>query len=382
VKPITIHSLITARILYDEAKGLIDSSDRHMCSAGLLLLQDALEIIFLTLLTERDVDEQKRLESKSFDELIGELRKSGVKVPKSGTLKALNKQRVITKHYAQLAEPVTVRNYADAAEMVIESVVPQVLGKTLHEIFLSDFLEDGESKDFLNNATMLIQGEKYLEALIEIRKAIFVEIENEYAIHRWEDMEQGKTGFGLLAFGKGGLKAPYWTRNKEWIEKHVKEPIDYVQVDHERLRLDAMEWGLNTAELENLRRLTPDVFRSEKDAEWHIKYNIEFPPNEATNENAKYCLDRAISILLRKQEHARAKRWPQREVPFNPPPVYIGAAVYSKASRENEGYEYLVYRKVSGFDSSEQYYYISGSRPNPEKVLGRDRVSGYLLVLE
>ncbi|RYZ96770.1 MAG: hypothetical protein EOO68_16335, partial [Moraxellaceae bacterium] len=88
--------------------------DRHSCSAALILLQDALEIVMLALLVELGVDEQKTLETKSFDDLIGELRKVKVRVPKSGTLKALNKERVIVKHYGQLAEPLTVQNYAEA----------------------------------------------------------------------------------------------------------------------------------------------------------------------------------------------------------------------------------------------------------------------------
>jgi len=116
MKPETLHSLITVRILRDEAKELIDSNDRHMCSAGLILLQDALEITFLALLIEKGIDDQKSLDRKSFDELIGELKKAGLEVPKTGTLKALNKQRVIVKHYGQLAEPVTVNTYADAAD--------------------------------------------------------------------------------------------------------------------------------------------------------------------------------------------------------------------------------------------------------------------------
>lgn len=107
-----------------------------MSSAGLIMLQDALEIVILAMLVERDVDEQKTLESKTFDELMGELKKAGVAVPKSGTLKALNKQRVITKHYGQLAEPLTVQVYAEATEVAIDSIVPQVLGKGLQRRWL------------------------------------------------------------------------------------------------------------------------------------------------------------------------------------------------------------------------------------------------------
>jgi hypothetical protein len=357
-----------------------------MCSAGLVMLQDALEIIFLAMLTEKDIDEQKALESKTFDELIGELRKANVNVPKSGTLKALNKQRVITKHYGQLAEPVTVRSYAEAADVALASILPEVLGKTFRDIFLSDLLDECEAREFLNEAATLIDQEKHLDALISIRKAIFVEIESDYAINKWNDADSSEP-MGLLGFGRGGLKAPYWTRNKEWIEKNVKDPIDYVQMDHERLRLEGMEWGVNTAELENLRRLTPDVFRPEKGAAWHVQYDMGFPPNEGTKGNARYCLDRAISILLRKQQHIKAKRWAKREVPFDPPTIYLGAPVFERASQDskvvhhvNSGYEYMTHRVVTGFNPSEQYYDISGWKPDAQSKFGSGWISGYLLV--
>jgi hypothetical protein len=44
---------------------------------------------------------------------------------------------------------------------------------------------------------------------------------------------------GLLR--RGGHKSPNWTRNKEWSDQHVNTPIDDVQIDHERHRLDGVE---------------------------------------------------------------------------------------------------------------------------------------------
>ena len=302
MKPSTVPSLILARILYDEAKVLIESNDRHMCSAGLIILQDALEIIFLTLLAEKGIDEEKGLDSKGFDELIGELKKAGVTVPKSGTLKALNKQRVITKHYGQLAEPVTVRSYAEAAELALAGIIPQVLGKTLQDIFLSDLLNPGEAREFLNSAAQYIQSGKPLEALIEIRKAIFVEIEHEYTISDWIDVERDQEIIFDFVF-KRGQKAPAWKRNKQWIRENVKDPVDYVQVDPEVLRLDVMEWGVNTSEIENLLRLTQSVYREKEDGVWYCHYASERRSREEMLASAKYCLDRAIAILLKKQQH-------------------------------------------------------------------------------
>jgi len=85
VKEATLHSLIIAKALLEKASGLCISEDRYLASAGLVVLQDALEIVFYALLIERGVDEKKNIDRISFDELIGELRREGIGVSKSGT---------------------------------------------------------------------------------------------------------------------------------------------------------------------------------------------------------------------------------------------------------------------------------------------------------
>ncbi|MGY0660051.1 hypothetical protein ACW18P_14950 [Bordetella bronchiseptica] len=359
-----------------------------MSSAGLILLQDALEIVFLAMLVEQDVDEVKALESKSFDELIGELKKSGIAVPKSGTLKALNKQRVITKHYGQLAEPLTVQTYAEAADLAIETIVRSALGRGYRDVFLTDLLSEGEAKDFLTEAATELEKGRHLEALIAVRKAIFVEIEVEYCVNKWKDADPA-AGFGVLPLLLQGTKAPSWTRNREWIKENVLTPFDYIQVDSENLRVDALEWGINTVELENLRRLTPDVFRADKGGHWHVQYALQLPLNEANASNGRYCLDRAISILLRKQQHMQKRRWPPRVVDFEPSPIYLNAPVFAKSRQDsnivhhiNNLHHYQISAIVSGFDPTERYYRITGSLPVKGKVLGTDWVHGFLRVQE
>jgi len=388
MKPSTIHSLITAKALYYESKSLIEAGNKYSSSAGLILLQDTIEIILLALLTELGVDEQKNLDSKSFNELLGELKKAQITIPKIGTIKALNKQRVIIKHYGQLAEPETVLNYAQATDMLIDSVLTQVVGKTIGEIFLADLVPDCEAKDLLKNSITLKEAGKYLEALIETRKAFYLEYESEYSIHDWSDVDvNDKRRGGLLALlGKGGHNAPYYTRNKQWIEENVKCPLDYVQIDYKTMRLHSMEWGVSTSELENLRRLTPKVFRANKASNWQIDYNVEFPFNEANEANCNYCLDIAINWLRKKKEHEQLKRWPRREKSFEPFSIYIGHPVFAAARQDSEvvhtvsvNFLYETHRLVTGFDD-EEYLYISGNEPpDEESKYGKNYFFGYLL---
>jgi hypothetical protein len=391
MKESTVHSLVIARTLLERAEPLCNSNDRYLASAGIVLLQDALEAVFYALLIELGIDETKNLERKSFDELVGELKSANVPVPKTGTLKALNKQRAFTKHYAQVAEPTTVRTYLAAAHEAIESTTCTVLGRSIQDLFIADILADGNSKGYLKDAEKAISEQRFLDALIEIRKAIYVEFEEEYNIFSWREHD-ANTRLGLLEYGRAGWKAPSWTRNKEWIEKHVHVPTDYIQIDYQNWRLQAMEFGIHTVELQNLRSLTPSVFRSDNQADWSVTYDANFPTNNATDENARYCLDRAVSIILKKQEHAGARREPAKDLLFDPPPVYIGRVVYEKPSTQSvhlhvvaEGYTYLIRRIVGGFDPSERFYELSveSEEQSADTILGGPEVyfKGYLQIL-
>jgi hypothetical protein len=389
MKQSTLHSLITAKTILDEASPLILSGNIYSSSAGLILLQDSLELVVLSLLCELGVDEKVNLERKSFDELVAELRKTGTPVPKTGTIKAMNKQRVITKHYGQLAQPDTVINYYHATKMMIDSSVKHVLGMPIDEIMLTELLEDGEAKEFLECAIKFKDEGSYLECLIETRKAIYVEYEYEYAIHGWVDAPPGEP-MGLSFFGRGGLKAPYHTRSKEWIEEHVKTPVDYVQVNHEQIRNDALEWGVNTSTFDNLRRLTPQVFRKNNTSNWCVDYELNFPANEANEANCNYCLDTTINLLLKKKEHVQLRRWPKRDKSSEIPPIYIDHSVYKLARTDSEvvhlvkeGYEYRINKYVSGFSDGEDFLYVTGNLPaDDENKYGSDFISGYLLKTE
>lgn len=366
MKDTTVHSLVISRTLLERAERLCASEDRYLASAGLVILQDALETVFYSLLIELGVDEGKNLERKSFDELIGELKTANVPVPKSGTLKALNKQRVLTKHYAQVAEPVTVRSYFEAACSVIDDTTKHVIGKTLRDLFIADLLKPGESKDYLKTAEQAIALRRYLDALVEIRKAIFVEFEEDYNVYGWRDYDGKKQENFFASALRGGWRAPYWKRRQDWIEKHVKIPTDYIQIDYQEWRLEAMEFGIHTVELQNLQRLTPAVFRAGRMAQWSVTYDAAFPASNATEANARYCLDRAVSIVLKKQEHAGARREPVKDVPFDPPPIYMNRVVYEKPSLESaklhvvaKGFTYTIHRIVGGFDPNLKFFEVS-----------------------
>lgn len=375
MKETTVNSLVVARTLLERAEHLCLSQDRHLASAGLVILQDALETVMYALLIELGVDEEKNLERKSFDDLIAELRAANVTVPKSGTLKALNKQRVLTKHYAQVAEPATVRSYFDAALIAIETTCRSVIGKSLRELFIADILQGGESKTYLKEAESAIVERRFLDALSETRKALYVEFEEEYNIYGWRDYKTGTQEGMLGTYARGGFYSPSWTKNEDWIKRHIKIPTDFIQVDAQHWRLKAMELGIHTVEFENLQRLTPKVFRKTSKDKWVMTYDASFPACSATEENARYCLDRAVSMILKKQEHSGARRELSKSAPFDPPEIYIGRIVYESPSVESaevhtvsDKFKYVIKRVVGGFDPDHQFYEVDAIPADQEDI--------------
>lgn len=366
MKSSTLNTLLVAKTLWSEASYLVNVGNKHSCTAGLILLQDFVELIVLAALDELDCDEHRNLESKSFDELLGELRRQGVPIFKSGTIKALNKQRVISKHFGQLSEPSSVINYLKVAEEFVDRLLEHVVGKKLIEVFLTDVLLESEAKAIIKKSILLSVSNNFLDALIELRKAFFVAYEYQYCVYAYRNLDENEGPLsGLFMLGiSGGRKAHYWTRNKNWIEKNVKKPTDYLQMNHDQLKTDCMEFGVNTVEIQNFRRLTPELVRTESDA-WHYEYTSHYLANELTSENYNYCLDILINFLLKKQELDASHRYPKSEKSIPAPPIYVGKSVLSRPDKYSpivgtvqDGYYYSVDRVVTGFDSGEQFLYV------------------------
>ena len=68
MKPEVLQTLLTAKVLLNKAQEMCFVEDKFTASSGLIVLQDAIELIFLGALIEKSVDEIKSIESLSFDQ--------------------------------------------------------------------------------------------------------------------------------------------------------------------------------------------------------------------------------------------------------------------------------------------------------------------------
>ena len=367
MKQETLQILITARTLIEQSERHCGVGDRYMATAGLIVLQDAVELVFLAILIEKAVDEERAIEKLSFDEMIAAIGSLGIKVPKSGTLRAMNKLRVTAKHYGQVMEPVTVQAHLSAAKLVIDAVLSSAVDKPLREIFLTELVGKTISRTFLDEAMCALENGNYIDALAATRKAFFLEFEKDYCVYAYRDVPANKPRpLGLAFFPQGGWKAHYWVCNSDWIRDNVRTPFDYVQINHDTWRMDAMEWGINTQVLNNIRRLTPEVIQLELKGDWYMRLPAAFAANSATRENASTCLDLTIDVIRRKHDHIRAARTPRDDKPYETPTAYVGQSLLEKPIKGSkvirileESDRYTVKEILTGFDSHTIFYYIT-----------------------
>ena len=123
-------------------------------------------------------------------------------------------------------------------------------------------INEGEAKDYLIAAENDFSKGDYVNVLINCRKAIYVEFETEYDISPYGD-EREKI-MGSLAFMLTGMNAPFYARNKKYIDDNVKEPTDFIVYDHDSLDMDLLRAGISRLDYWNVWRLTPSLYRKDR----------------------------------------------------------------------------------------------------------------------
>lgn len=282
----------------------------------------------------------------------------------------------MAKHFAQIMEPEAVFQYYKKSLESIENLVQSVFRMRLQEISIAEILMDCEAKNFLIEADRLRVQEMWFRSLIEIRKAIYLEFEHEYNVADWKNVKSTDKLTWLSMIGMRGGKSPAYTRNSSWIAKNVRSPIDYIQIDFEELRYTALEYGFSFEELQNIRRITPAVYRNSENETWHIEYSPE-QMNDPENRSAVlYCLDRASLMISKKQRYLSSARFLQKSSFFTLDETAQGKLVYEKPDKQSEivgtidnPLDYSLVKTLTGFDGG-WYELAVQIKPNFGKIIG------------
>ncbi|MGN8137357.1 hypothetical protein ACTJLC_21905, partial [Paraburkholderia sp. 22099] len=297
MKPEAFNGLLTAKTLFESAERFCRSTNEHVTTAGVVMLQDAVELFFLACVLEHASDgEDLKLEKAGFPELMGALRARGIKIPRSGTLNAMNKARVVGKHYGQPCAPSAAAGYLEAARAAVETAVRQVFSISLSGIFSASLLKDGVGKSYLLAAQEAFDLGDFGKALVQVRQALFVEFESDYFVGDY------RAPIGTVVATSRGYKAPLYARNQEWALSKT-DPLELLIIDYERLRFDLLELGISVQEFYNVRSRTP-VAVELTSGDWRVGLIDMFAPYEPDREKAEYCIDRTVSFVYKKQSHA------------------------------------------------------------------------------
>lgn len=291
----TLNQLLTAKRLLAIAEQQSRTGDRFAASVGIVTLQDSIELVLIACLNGKKF-------GKAFPELLKGVEDDGHQILHKSSLLALNNFRVAIKHHGGVIDQQNLKESLNNAIEAIDHLVISVFGKPYHEIYSAELILHPESKALLVEVAQNLEIDSFnsYECLINIRKAIFINFEEEYSIEEWKDhsKEQPLSLVESLIYKH---KAPFYTRNKEWIEKNVMNIFDYIQIDHDQLSINLMQYGISLPTFFNLLRLTPQVFRFIRSNKWKRAGNFAFI--NTSKEIVYYCLSTAIEMIYLKENY-------------------------------------------------------------------------------
>lgn len=324
-----------SKMLYDLGNGCFKSQHNiEKIGTGVILLQDSVEIFLLAVCEQLTISLDGR---DAFPVLLSKIEKKvNEKIPLKRQMLNLNTQRVNIKHLG-FSPP----NYDDCKEFVNEvksfflELSSRYLKTEYESISFLELLKNDKVKVLLKQAENFYKNKKFKECQINCRKALYLEFEKDYDIRGFERESELNVSNDLQNSLPRLLatltKAPSYARNMQYIEKNVKEPINYIVIDRISFEIDLKNYGINSLDFRNIRNITPNIYYFEDEDEWVIK--DEYKDENYNEENAEYCLRKTIEILLLKQRYFEKRMYSPLSKKLKPIIIKnIKANIYKKAS--------------------------------------------------
>jgi hypothetical protein len=303
MNPSVLHKLLLSRRLFDLARENLSSANDLSLGIGVNLLQDSVEAFLLAVSEQVNAGIQARTPFDQYFDLInGKIKPK--ELPFRSRLLALNKLRVNSKHFGLAPAKSETEGMLVTVREFFEEVTKSVLGVTFATVSLIDLLRDEEAKSLLKEAETAFLDDDFETCLVSCRKAIFVRIESSYDIALFGD-DKPANALRMMLLGR---KAPYYARNKEYIDENVKDATDYIVLDHNDLELDLMKSAMDIVSFWNVWRLTPEVYRADQNKGWVVKRDFAKLEQEGIKERAEYVLDTTINLLVSADQRIAATR--------------------------------------------------------------------------
>lgn len=284
-----INRVILARHLYGLAVSYLKSSNDLFLFSTVNLMQDAVEAFLLAVADH--VDAQLN-EKTNFDKYFVEINKkiAPSELPFKTKLLRLNRIRVDSKHHGIQPSKSECERLSLSTREFFEEVCNTVFGVNFSTISTIDLLEEGEVKNTLLEAKGFFDSGDHANCSITCRKVLYLEFEKNYDIGVFKN---GAKPSGLLG---PHSRAPYYTRNVEYINKNVSDPTGLIVVDHSDLDHELLKKGVDNTSYWNIWRLTPEVYRNE-DKSWIVKNDFDLLEPEILKDEIDYIFTTTIDIV-------------------------------------------------------------------------------------
>lgn len=298
-----LHKLLLARRLYELGRENLSSANDLSLAIGVNLLQDSVEAFLLAISEHLNAGVTTGTNYDKYFELINS-KISPKELPFRSRLVALNKLRVNSKHYGLTPAQSEVQGLAVTVREFLDEMTRSIIGLSFATISLIDLVRDGEVKELLKAGEEAFESGDFGACLVYCRKAVFVQVESDYDIAPFGGDEQPR---GLLA-AMLGRKAPFFAKNKKYVDENVKDATDFIVLDHDSVEMELLKSGMDSVSFWNVWRLTPEVYRSNKEGKWVVKHEFKKMDEEGLKERAEYVLNTAINLFVAADQKIAATR--------------------------------------------------------------------------
>ncbi|MFC1496304.1 hypothetical protein ACFL52_02700 [Candidatus Margulisiibacteriota bacterium] len=299
-----IKKIQMSKALYLLGNSCFETSINHeRIGIGVILLQDAVELFMIALCEYFKAEFNSDL--INYYQYFNKLKeKVSEEIPFKIKMLKLNKQRINIKHHGFLPNIDDCKTLPSDVRGFFDELSTRYLKTNFDSISLISLLQDGKNKVLLEEAQIYLSKDEYRKCQINCRKVFFLTFESSFDIRRYENITENEPrGLAILLMMSN---APYYTRNKEYIEKNIKDPTDYIVLDHDRLDKELMKQGISLIDFWNIWRLTPSMYYYKENDEWVIKE--EFRKGLYVRENAEYCLSKLVEMLLIQQQNSQLSK--------------------------------------------------------------------------
>ena len=328
-----------SRYMYECSKDQLKHQNDAALFTSINLLQDAVELFFLSIAEKFNIPLSKKTEFTQYIQKIDEFA-SPYKIPVQYKLIQLNKIRVASKHDGIKPDVAVLQELLIVVKEIFIDVTKNLLKADFFTINLLDSLGNDEKKFLLEKAQQAIIDKDWSNCLTICRKVFFIEFEEKYSIERYLKYSD-IAPYNLIR--SLNSSAPEHARSKDYIDQNVKEPYDYIVLDHAKIDTEILKDGIDPVIFWNIWRLTPQVYRYE-DKTWAEKNDLEklnpLDP-EGAQERACYVFQNLANIILLRHRRRKNQKGIWRETGYTVNLKSMNTPVYAKADENSKIVDYI-----------------------------------------